>query len=58
MSAELSLLRREIRRQRTWIVRLAKALYKHARTDVAPDAALPSLEKLIRDTRPARPRRQ
>lgn len=42
--AELS---REIREHRALISRLSKALYMHARTDLAPDSCLPSLRRLI-----------
>ncbi|MDB4996729.1 MAG: hypothetical protein JWM74_4161 [Myxococcaceae bacterium] len=40
-------LRREVRQLRTWVTQLAKALHKHARTDLAPDAALPELQALV-----------
>lgn len=51
MSAELTRLRAEVRRQRSWIARLAHALYVHTRTDLAPDATLPALRKLALETR-------
>lgn len=44
-------LAREVRRQRSLIARLAKALYTHTRTDLAPDAALPAMRKLVKETR-------
>ena len=46
-----------VRQQRRLILALAKALYLHARTDVAPDACLPSLKKLI-DAAKQRPQRK
>jgi hypothetical protein len=46
-TAALKNLRVEVKSQRRLIVALAKALHLHARTDVAPDACLPSLERLI-----------
>lgn len=46
---EAAELRKELRAQRALIRRLARALYTHARTDLAPDAALPSLRRLIKD---------
>lgn len=51
MSAELTELRRELRRHRIWLVKLATALYTHARTDLAPDAALPALRELVGEMR-------
>lgn len=49
--AEIAALRRELKRQRTMILRLARALHKHARTDLAPDAALPELARLVEDAK-------
>lgn len=42
-------LEREVKRQRAWIRTLARALYTHTRTDLAPDAALPAMRRLVRD---------
>jgi hypothetical protein len=40
-------LAREVRAQRRLLVRLTSALYTHTRTDIAPDAALPQMRKLL-----------
>lgn len=48
-------LRRELAAQRRWIDALSEALLMHARTDVAPDAALPALERLRREIVSQRP---
>lgn len=48
MKDELASLRREVSRQRAWIEELASALHTHARTDLAPDTALPALRELVR----------
>lgn len=41
-------LRREVRGLRRLVVRLAKALHKHTRTDIAPDAALPEMGRIVK----------
>lgn len=54
---EFRVLRAEVRKQRAFIRRIANALYKHARTDLAPDAALPELKLLVDELLgPKRPR--
>jgi hypothetical protein len=40
-------LRREVRQLRRLIVRLARVLHTHMRTDIAPDAGLPAMRKLL-----------
>lgn len=40
-------LKKELRAQRKMIARLARILYTHARTDLAPDACLPTLRKFL-----------
>lgn len=42
-------LRAEVKRQRAWLTRLARALHTHTRTDLAPDAALPAMRKLVEE---------
>jgi hypothetical protein len=42
-------LRREVRDLRALVIKLARALYKHTRTDIAPDAALPAMRRIVRD---------
>jgi hypothetical protein len=39
----------EVQRLRGVVSRLAFALYTHARTDLAPDAALPALRELVQE---------
>lgn len=46
---KVAALEREVRRQRAWITRLARALCTHTRTDLAPDAALPAMRRLVRE---------
>jgi hypothetical protein len=46
VSAEL---RREVKELRRLTIKLARALYKHTRTDIAPDAALPEMRRIVRD---------
>ena len=48
---QLGTLRREVIRQRQLILKLAKALHLHARTDVAPHACLSSLKRLINEVK-------
>jgi hypothetical protein len=40
---------REFRELRALVVRLARALYTHTRTDIAPDAALPEMRRIVAD---------
>lgn len=40
-------LKKKIRRQARLLHRLGKAVLLHMRTDVAPDAALPGMRKLV-----------
>ncbi len=47
--AQIVTLTAEVNEQRWLLERLARALHKHARTDLAPDAALPELARLIED---------
>lgn len=42
-------LRREVKQLRGLVIKLARALYKHTRTDIAPDAALPAMRRIVRD---------
>jgi hypothetical protein len=44
---EVAELRRELRYLRRFVARLTKALYTHTRTDIAPDAALPAMRRLL-----------
>lgn len=44
---QIAALKREVKRQRAWLTKLAKAVYTHTRTDLAPDAALPAMRKLV-----------
>jgi len=46
-------LEKTVDQHRRLMLRLARSLYNHARTDVAPDACLPTLERLIEDCRKA-----
>lgn len=47
MSATNAELKREVRRLRSQLHRLARLFYTHARTDLAPDACLPMTRKLL-----------
>lgn len=38
---------REVRALRKLVVELAEALYTHTRTDLAPDAALPKMKRIV-----------
>jgi len=40
--------KKRIRRLEKTVLQLAQALLLHTRTDVAPDAALPGMRKLVR----------
>lgn len=40
-------LERELRALRKFVARLTKAVYTHTRTDIAPDAALPAMRKMV-----------
>lgn len=51
MSAEVRALRSEVRTLRRFVARLTQAVYTHTRTDIAPDAALPSMRKLLGEIR-------
>jgi hypothetical protein len=42
-------LRREVKELRALVRRLARALYTHTRTDIAPDAALPAMRRIVRE---------
>jgi len=44
-------LRREVRELRRLLTRLACAVEKHTRTDLAPDAALPAMRALVAELR-------
>lgn len=44
-------MKRELHRLAKNMRKLAEALYKHARTDLAPDAALPELKRLVKKLR-------
>ena len=44
-------LRREWRELRRFVARLTQALYTHTRTDIAPDAALPAMRKMLAEIR-------
>jgi hypothetical protein len=45
--AQFQRLRREVACQRRWLLAFAKAMHKHVRTDLAPDAALPEMTSLV-----------
>jgi hypothetical protein len=38
---------REVRVLRKLVIDLAEALYTHTRTDIAPDAALPKMRRIV-----------
>jgi len=48
-------LEREVKAQRGLIAKLAAALLKHTRTDLAPDAALPEMKRLVDEIKRRRP---
>jgi len=48
---EVAQLRREVRALRSLVTRLARALYTHTRTDIAPDAALPAMKRIVDELR-------
>ncbi len=52
----LAELGREVKAQGRLLERLASALLKHTRTDLAPDAALPAMRKLVDEIRHKRRR--
>jgi hypothetical protein len=47
--SETASLRRELRQLRAFVARLTRALYTHTRTDIAPDAALPAMKRMVRE---------
>lgn len=47
MTADVKKLRAEVRYLREFIARLTQAVYTHTRTDIAPDAALPAMRKML-----------
>lgn len=49
--ARLRALELEVRSQRRFLARLTQAVYTHTRTDIAPDAALPTMRKLRDESR-------
>lgn len=49
--SEIAELRREVRYLRKFVARLTQAVYTHTRTDIAPDAALPAMRKMLREIR-------
>lgn len=40
-------LEREVKYLRSFVARLTAAVYTHTRTDIAPDAALPAMRKML-----------
>ena len=49
--SEVAELRAEVRYLRKFVARLTQAIYTHTRTDIAPDAALPAMRKMIAEIR-------
>lgn len=43
----IQLLGREVKELRSFVARLTQAVYTHTRTDIAPDAALPAMRKML-----------
>lgn len=44
---EIAQLRKEVRYLRGFLARITQALYTHTRTDIAPDAALPAMRRML-----------
>lgn len=51
MTARIRKLERELGALRRFVARLTQAVYTHTRTDIRPDAALPTMRKLRDETR-------
>lgn len=52
---QIKALRRDLKSLRNFVARLTRAVYTHTRTDIAPDAALPTMRRMVREIR--KPRR-
>lgn len=48
---KIAALGREVRFLRGFLFRLTRAVYTHTRTDIAPDAALPAMKKMLDEIR-------
>lgn len=48
---KIQILGREVRNLRDFVARLTQAIYTHTRTDIAPDAALPAMRKMLAEIR-------